>query len=704
MSNYYEKKYQALSQTHSHPLNQIVEVLLYQSTPPKLPENSNKFQVFWQSGFIAGIQPIHLRNLNYRIAFAQYLRYCNIDDKLCQHIADICPESFVLSIRKSGIIGNIQHKNWQALAKLCQASPHDELRAFIMVAEHLRQEYEQRLNAYNTLKQTINLSQLGIMIYSSLYTYEYLFPEPVSEIDGISIPYQIDPSCPITMSDLWEAFDTIIRQTAATKNTVTEKNLALILRNKLMPFLSGEGMTPLLLQEYEQFKDLVALRVEIDLYKNFVFNAFSYQEETTYSLCDGQLHLNKASKQDTNENFYEKFSIIRSYWQWRGLQECQETPYFLRLDRGKNVEGNSIALCETQAVILRLQEVFGIYDHISNQNRFALFDAVLFIMLSQQFYLHDFVNKLSAMRKNGISPFESLLLLLIDGLSIGENRFPIIFSEKKRKAERMSSWILSGNAAEKKKSAAAILDFWSQNLREINSGSFQELPYYQIDNIVLSLPHRFATQNLHTAVINHFRKLNKNRVSLHQETNRMEIQLVDLFKKHGWQVLVQHHPEDKEAGEIDLIVIANNHVLVIELKSSFIKQNIREIYEYRYFALGKAAYQLSRKCAYVQETLLPRLGYDTKQISLHSWIVDTTLEFDHQHINGHLKISLEEMLIHLNQHIHFADHFFAPERVKEFNGIDFPEFIQNIEQDNFWKTELAHFSERMEDLEKRYSA
>ena len=36
------------------------------------------------------------------------------------------------------------------------------------------------------------------------------------------------------------------------------------------------------------------------------------------------------------------------------------------------------------------------------------------------------------------------------------------------------------------------------------------------------------------------------------------------------------------------------------------------------------------------------------------------------------------MLIHLNQHIHFADHFFAPERVKEFNGIDFPEFIQNI--------------------------
>lgn len=459
MSNYYEKKYQALSQTHSHPLNQIVEVLLYQSTPPKLPENSNKFQVFWQSGFIAGIQPIHLRNLNYRIAFAQYLRYCNIDDKLCQHIADICPESFVLSIRKSGIIGNIQHKNWQALAKLCQASPHDELRAFIMVAEHLRQEYEQRLNAYNTLKQTINLSQLGIMIYSSLYTYEYLFPEPVSEIDGISIPYQIDPSCPITMSDLWEAFDTIIRQTAATKNTVTEKNLALILRNKLMPFLSGEGMTPLLLQEYEQFKDLVALRVEIDLYKNFVFNAFSYQEETTYSLCDGQLHLNKASKQDTNENFYEKFSIIRSYWQWRGLQECQETPYFLRLDRGKNVEGNSIALCETQAVILRLQEVFGIYDHISNQNRFALFDAVLFIMLSQQFYLHDFVNKLSAMRKNGISPFESLLLLLIDGLSIGENRFPIIFSEKKRKAERMSSWILSGNAAEKKKKCGRHLGF-----------------------------------------------------------------------------------------------------------------------------------------------------------------------------------------------------------------------------------------------------
>ncbi|WP_234395900.1 nuclease-related domain-containing protein [Neisseria wadsworthii] len=702
MRNYYEKKYQTLRENNSNALFQIVEILLYQSTPPRVPENSNKFQVFWQSDFISELTSIHLKNENYRIAFAQYVRYGKIDLLLCQTIADICPESFVIAIRKSGIISKIQHESWPIIKELCSTSKKHELHDFISIVEYLQHRYQKLLNTYNALKQKINLGQITIMLYSSLYTYEHLLAESNPGNHQVTIPYQVDSTCPVTIDDLCQAFDAIIRQTSPAKKTITEKSLALLCRNKLMPFLVGEGLTPLLIQEYEQFKQLVALRVELSLYRNFVFNTYSYQEKTEYSLCNEKLRLHTSEKADACEFFDEKFSIIGAYWRWRGMQECQETPYFLRMDRGKNLKGNLIALSETQAVILRLQEVFGIYEHISNQQHFDLFEAVLSLMLSQQFYRADFISKFTDMQKEGIHPFEALFLLLAEGVMIGENRLPVTFSEKNHKAERMSNWILTSSNSVKKKKAEAILDFWSQNLREMYKGSFQELPYYQIDNIVLSLPHRFAIQNLHTSVINHFRKLNKNRATLLQETSRMEKQLGDLFKKHGWQVFVQHMPESNNVGEIDLIVISDKHVLVIELKSSFIKQSIREIYEYQYFVLKKAAYQLSRKCAYIKNTLLPKLGYSSEQLLLHSWIVDTTLEFDHQYIDGHLKISLEELLIHLNQHSDFMERFFEKENSNNLQEIAFSSLIKDIEQDCFWQNELPRFSGRLKDLEARF--
>ena len=688
MLNYYEKRYQTLDINHSSALFQIVEILLYQSTPPKLPENTNKFQIFWQSCFIAELTSVHLQHENYRIAFAQYLRYGNISRELCEKFADTCTESFISAVRKSGIISNSQYTDWETITELCHTSKHDVLQDFIAVAERLRHEYQQRLKMYNSLKYKLNLSQLTIMLYSSLYTYEYLLPDPDSDSHGIRIPYQIDSACPVTSDKLWQTFDTIIHQTFPTQKTVTEKSIALLCRNKLMPFLLGEGLTPLLIQEYEQFKQLVALRVELDLYLNFVFYSYSFQENTEYCLSNGELHLNNLEKENSNEYFHEKFSIIEAYWQWRGMLECQETPYVYRMDRGKNFEGNLIALSGTQAVISRLQEVFGIYEHISNQQQFDLFEAVLSLMLSQQFYWQYFIQPFTVMRERGIPPFQALFLLLADGMMTGENRLPITFTDKKRKAERMSDWVLSGSKTAKKKRAAEILDFWSQDLRKLCKGSFQELPYYQIDNMVLSLPHRFASQNLHTAVINHFRKLNKNRATLTQETSNMEQQLGNLFQKQGWQVFTQHNPENNSVGEIDIIVIADNHVLVIELKSSFIKQSVREIYEYKYFVLNKAAYQLSRKCAYVQNTLLPKLGYTAENMTLHSWVVDTTLEFDHQYISGHLKISLEELLIHLNQHTCFTEYLFEPNQMPPRTTMKFTKLIEEIEQNCFWQTEL----------------
>lgn len=698
MPNYYESKYQTLQENGLDALNRIVEILLYQSTSPKLPENTNKFQLFWQSGFVGELSAEHLSSENYRIAFSQYLRYGKIERDLCRNIADICPESFVSAVRKSGMIGQLQHNSWAVVDDLCRHSEHKPLLEFIAVVDSLHKSYEDRLKAYQDLKRTLNLGQLSIMLYSSLYTYEYLLPKP----ETLCIPYQIDPNSRITVDKLWQAFNTLLFQTTSSRKPVSEKSIALLLRDKLVPFLWREGLTPLLIHEYEQFKYLVALRVELDLYQNFVFNSYSYQEDTKYSLQNGQLQLENSGKDDSSENWLEKFSIIQAYWQWRGMQECVDTSYFLRMDRGKNLIGNMTALAEAQGIILRLQEVFGIYEHLSNQQPFDLFEAVLSLELSQQFYRQDFINQFVAMRQEGMPPFQALLLLMLDGLQIGENRLPMTFWEKDRKAVRMSDWILSGSKTSKKKSMAAILDFWSQDLRKMEKHSYAELPYYQADGIMLELPHRFGLQNLHTTVINHFRRLNKNRPSLGKETDRIEVQLAELFEKYGWQVLAQHEPEENGVGEIDLIVIADKQVLVLELKSTFIKQNIREIYEYRYFVLKKAAYQLSRKCAYVRDILLPKLGYKPEEITLHSWIVDTTLEFDHQYIDGHLKISLEELLIQLRQHNNFME-YFDKDYEHETDPLTFEGLLDNVEQDRFWQKAFIQSQKRERSSESVFS-
>lgn len=701
--NYYEKQYQELSR-QGNPLMEIVEILLYRSSLPKLPDNiRNKFQLFWQSAFIDNLTAEHLCTDNYRIAFAQYLRYGGTDVKLYGKITDLCPESFIRAVRYSGIVSDLQYTRWQTVTDFCRFSPYSELHDFVEIAEFLRNAYRQRLNEYCTLKSKLNLSQLEIMLYGSLYTYEHLLPDSGEE--PIAIPYQIDHACPVSTDKIWAAFDTFIRQTLPSKKTVTEKSLALLFRNKLMPFLLGEGLTQTLIYEYDQFKYLTALRVELDLFRNFVFNAYCYQEKTEYVLHQGEVQLSSSGRDEASEYWLEKFSVLQMYWQWRGMQSCIDTPppHIFRVKEGENLENNLIAISEAQGIVLRLQEVFGIHGHASAHQSFDLFDAVLSLELSQQFYRQAFTDEFTVMRQEGIPPFQALALLMFDGLATGENRLPIAFAEKKHKAERMSDWILSGSRAEKKKSMTAILDFWSQDLRDMKRSSYQELPYYQTDGLMLELPHRFGLQNLHTTVINHFRRLNKNRPVLKKETSLMEIQLADLFEKHGWQVLAQHEPEDVGIDEIDLVVIADNHVLVLELKSSFVKSTVREIYEYRFFVLKKAAYQLNRKCRYVKEKLLPKLGYSPETMRLHSWIADTTLEFDHQYIDGHLKISLEELLIHLNGHAGFAEFFLNSESLLTKSPVTFATLLDDVEVNRFWQTELARYPEMLKMLKQRYS-
>lgn len=390
--------------------------------------------------------------------------------------------------------------------------------------------------------------------------------------------------------------------------------------------------------------------------------------------------------------FQEKFNILWMYWLWRGIHAMNESPYFDRMDRGVNAEDKFLALAKTQGIILQLREIFGIEQAVFDQE-YDLNALILTMLLSQSHYKKDFVQTYkSILAQNDCHPFQALLRLMMEGMLIGQNRMPITFTKLKDKAIKMSDWLMEGSKNSKVKKMAKILEFWSKDLREGKDNSYVEKSFYTIDDFIFALPWLSAQQNYNTALINNFRKLYKNRASLKDETDAMEKRLAELFNGYDCKVYCQYQPSEPEVGEIDLIVVSDDVVLVIELKSTYIKSSIKEIYEYKNFVLKKAAYQLNKKIGYVKHVLLPELGYADRQVSIHAWLVDTTLEFDHQRIDGFLKISFEELLIVLNRHQNFIKAMMNEQEIEINDQPGLREVIKSIESDQFWQDNLAQMS------------
>jgi transcriptional regulator of heat shock response len=84
-------------------------------------------------------------------------------------------------------------------------------------------------------------------------------------------------------------------------------------------------------------------------------------------------------------------------------------------------------------------------------------------------------------------------------------------------------------------------------------------------------------------------------------------------------------------------------------------------------------------------------------IKFYSWIVDTTLEADHQIFNQHLKVSLEEIIICLKNHQNFMSFFDNPEDFVNSDdnqeSFNLQQFIEKIENNTFWEQNLANLKE-----------
>jgi Holliday junction resolvase-like predicted endonuclease len=179
-------------------------------------------------------------------------------------------------------------------------------------------------------------------------------------------------------------------------------------------------------------------------------------------------------------------------------------------------------------------------------------------------------------------------------------------------------------------------------------------------------------QNNSAAAINNLRRLGATRGQARNEAQQIEERIARLMQARGFKTVLNWEPpfDVEDPGEVDLIAVLDGHLVVVEVKSTYLRQSKRDAWLHGTTTLRKAGVQLRRKVPAVLEAinanseLRARLGISDESVpaKVHSWIVDTSIEHDHQRFAGFLKISVEEMLIALRddtRHLRDIDSLFS---------------------------------------------
>jgi len=106
---------------------------------------------------------------------------------------------------------------------------------------------------------------------------------------------------------------------------------------------------------------------------------------------------------------------------------------------------------------------------------------------------------------------------------------------------------------------------------------FQERPVLKFGTPLVQLPWIVGMQNNSTAAINNLRRVGARRGQVRDETQRIEAALAQLLESRGFKTLLKWNPPlgDDDPGEVDVIATLGSHLLVLEVKSTFLRRSQR---------------------------------------------------------------------------------------------------------------------------------
>jgi len=677
--NYYDKKFtHCLASDKSVTAAAQIVIDAYLDNKPqgqkkKKVTPAERHQLFWHSEFWQQL-PLEVYNSDSLVlALTQYFSQEVVSNfPLLQSIASQSPLSINNAARYSQLALKPSASKWQELQQLAESEVHefDELIAIIKL---MHKEHERLLkDLEQTQKELSTLTPLTCLIYISLFAFEYLLGTNSAKGD--------EPPVNNNMEEAWSAFKYILAwklQGSDLKDLdLTEKALLETVKEHLIPFLFPSAEQKTHTQTYQKVTQLIAKQISLNSFISQSADAFSFDDTIAFKMEQGIAvikDVDAPGKLAWQQNGH-KLKLLHGYWFNRGINEFVLSGMAeQQIGSEENHEVNQIAMIKTFSTQLRLMDVYGLNEYLTADSgvRVNLYEALLSLNLMSAFFSKDFIAPYQQYLTEEKNWLVAIHRLTFEGMQQGENRFPITWSTKKEKVARIKAWTVNQNFPDgNPKAAEAIIDFWSFDLKSTakelqNKKSAQvlipelyERPIFKFGKYIFQFPWMVAFQNNSTAALNNLRRIGANRIDARRETAAIELRLAECFKTRNFTVLLNYHPpktQDNDPGEIDLICALEGHVFVLEVKSTFLRSTQKDAWFHKTRTLRKAGQQISRKVTAVEQALLTddqfklSLGFDNCDVKpiVHGWIVDTSIEHDHELFSGYLKVSLEEIIIAL---------------------------------------------------------
>lgn len=627
--------------------------------------------------------------------------------ELLGHLARTVPDTLRWSIRYSKLFTRVDSTLWKLLRSNLEG---EEWRIFIGVCDRLLEQLEPFDHLIKAAQRKLaHLSLLETLSYLSILAYEQLIPgAPDNPAD-----------------DYWRVYNRIISdklKTCSDKDfNLNEARLGQSLKRHLSPIIfPSPAITQECVDNLEAFTTLIAATKERMDFEGSI-DWFCFDPECSYQFEPGKpvIYNKTENGARTWHRTERKSQALWHYWMNRGIVEFAGRGMAgIRIGSAENHELNALAYLKAVRSELQLQEIYGLDCDIelAGGGRARLFQTLLSSELHSAFFQSAYVQPFQQYYAACGVVAQALSKLALNGAVAGENRFPMTWAEEDQKVKRATGWTVCREYPHGSSLVAkAILGFWTSDLKPLSNDikeqpkipipTLYERPFYKIGRYSFQFPWVVAQQNNLTAVVNNLRRIGARRSDQMSETRRIELRLADQLRRRGFAVEVGYQPErteQEDPGEVDLICFRDGLLLLLEVKSGYIRSTPYEVWLHQTNTLRKAAWQLRRKRSAVvaalthDEMLRTRLGCTCVDADerMHAWIVDTSIELDQQSVDGFLVVSLEALMVILRderQLLLQADQLPEAKSDTMFpDGFSSARFVEIVETGEVWINLMPH--------------
>jgi len=690
LQNYYDKKFNTIIEgfeyTSSHAVNEIVHRYL-DDKPNELRKKdvlqNQRDEWFWNSQLLQDYKDDFIKLDTYPLALTKNLKNKSIYqiDMIKEH-AYAFPNSIKEAIKYSKIFLDVDNENYIALKGILNIQ---EFQEFFYICDSVTAHYDR-------LKQDVKEKEKLLMNYGYV---DLLFLMALSSLKYANINIKI-PSYIATYGMVL----TKILQDRIKKEDRRKKSIERIhLDAKVIKYFMENMHKKNLPKGYELFEDIFKAYESITLFEQNELSTFLYDANYSVTLDEDKIVMNPI---DMNKHINismhsEKLQGMFTYYEEEAMIVLEDV--FEKEYNGKkeNYDMNFFQLLGVLQTKLIMSEIFGLKEDVFiDDDKTLHVGHLIYTGFSfSSLYFFEFLRAyLPILQKHSIGNWWQAHTDIISHsmLTHKKNRNPLVYKSLKKEIEII-------NKNQQIDFGEKLIDFWSHELETEKSNNmkpatFFEKPFIKINDFVFVFPWLMSfTSNSPMIFINSLLRVHTNRKELletnkkkdvrKEEVCRSEKNLAAQFSRLRFSV-EDGYKHSKEAAyhgvqDIDIVASKDGHLFILELKSTYIRESLESNWLHKTGALRKAGNQLLKRKRYIEKLLrennkkfIEKFG---KPEYIHTWIVDTSFESDHEYFSGSLKVSMFEMIYALNE----TNNEFYP------NGFNVSTFVKNIESAMLWE-------------------